>query len=81
MIRVTNGAVALADKVTPKSKPPMSMREVARQVGVSVTAVSAWCQGISIPTEENQKKLAKLLGIPVSSWGVAQVSPASARAR
>jgi ribosome-binding protein aMBF1 (putative translation factor) len=68
MVKVTSGANELRSKVDPPKA--MSMRELARRIGVSPQAVVAWVHGVSQPTEENQRKMEELLGIDVSKWKV-----------
>jgi plasmid maintenance system antidote protein VapI len=66
MVKVTSGALELRSKVDPPKV--MSMRALARLMGVSPQAVVAWVHGVSQPTDEHQRKLKELLGIDEPLW-------------
>lgn len=48
--------------------PSMSQAELARKLGVSQQAVSAWLNGVAMPRPEKMAQIEKILGIPMRAW-------------
>lgn len=54
-----------------KLRPPvMSQSDLARTLGVSQQAVSAWLHGRALPGPERMAVIEQLLGIPMRDWVV-----------
>ena len=49
--------------------PRLRVSDVARAVGVTAAAVSAWTMGKRTPSERHRRALERLYGIPRDSWG------------
>lgn len=49
-----------------RSKQGMTQTELARRVGVSVNAVSAWETGKTFPPKDTIKRICEALGVPTS---------------
>lgn len=61
---VSAAALRLRAAVTPS----MSQAELARKLGVSAQAVSAWLSGAAMPRPEKMAQIESLLGIPMRAW-------------
>ncbi len=48
--------------------PRMTRAELAKTLGVSPQAVSAWLMKISKPSYELRVQIRKMFGIPAASW-------------
>ena len=47
---------------------PLSASHIAREIGVSRAAVSAWLCGRTVPSAPYRALLAERYGIPIDSW-------------
>jgi transcriptional regulator with XRE-family HTH domain len=68
-MRISRGAAALRKRLAPDPNT-LNQARIAEALGVSQAAVSAWLRGVSLPTGEHRTKLAKLTGVPASTWDV-----------
>lgn len=50
-------------------EPPLSLQEVADQLGVAPSTVSRWENGYNAPAHETVLRLAELLGCPFVTFG------------
>lgn len=71
---VSAAALRLRAAVTPS----MSQAELARKLGVSAQAVSAWLSGAAMPRPEKMAQIESLLGIPMRAWTEEPATPAAA---
>lgn len=70
---VSAAALRLRAAVTPS----MSQAELARKLGVSAQAVSAWLSGAAMPRPEKMAQIESLLGIPMRAWTEQEESAAT----
>lgn len=58
------GQKLLLNAVTPRVRAA----DLARELGITSQAVSAWVRGLSKPSPEQMARLEEMLGIPMRSW-------------
>ena len=59
-------AKRLSDMIRPNRV--YTVAEIARSLGVSRQAVTAWCDGTASPSLKHAVALERLLGIPAQDW-------------
>jgi transcriptional regulator with XRE-family HTH domain len=57
-----------ASNLRAKLSPIMSQTELAKRLGVSQQAVSAWLKGRALPEPERMAAIEEILGIPMRDW-------------
>jgi transcriptional regulator with XRE-family HTH domain len=65
---LSKAAVALAEKLEPRTTLGMTAAELARKLGVTPQAVSGWIKGKAVPTPETLRALEDVTGIPMRAW-------------
>ena len=49
-----------------RKKKGILQKDIAHQIGATRAAVSKWEKGLTEPSTENLKKIAEILGVPIS---------------
>ena len=65
---LSKAAVALGEKLEPRTALGMTAAELARKLGVSPQAVSGWIKGKAVPAPEKLRALEDVTGIPMRAW-------------
>jgi transcriptional regulator with XRE-family HTH domain len=62
----SKAAVDLKRRLT----PTINQARLARELGVSQQAISAWCAGRAIPTPTRMARIEDLIGVPMRDWTI-----------
>ena len=65
---MTKGARDLKRRLTPE--PHLTQARLARELGVTQQAISAWLRGVARPDPERRAKLEELTGVAIADWDV-----------
>ena len=72
---MTKAATALRSLLRPEP-PPFTQQALAKELGVTQQAVSAWLRGTTRPGYETRMKIETLLGVAIADWNEGVVAAA-----